>query len=107
MATRTSHLSDVPMSSLPTDSEQLFYRDPDMVAVPMDGELVMLSLEQGSYYGLDGIGPRIWELIGTPINLEDLTATLYLEYDIDPATCRQDVSALLDDMIRAGIVSVR
>jgi hypothetical protein len=78
-----------------------------MVAVPMDGELVMLSLDQGSYYGLDGIGPRIWELIGNPISLDDLTATLCLEYEIDPATCRMDVSALLDDMISAGIVSVR
>jgi hypothetical protein len=107
MATLTSHLNDPPMSNLPTDSERLFSRDPDLVAVPMDGELVMLSLEQGSYYGLDGIGPRIWELIGHPISLEDLTATLCLEYDIDPDTCRLDVSALLDDMISAGIVSAR
>jgi hypothetical protein len=95
------------MSNLSTESERLFFRDTDMVAVPMDGELVMLSLDQGSYYGLDGIGPRIWELIGNPISLDDLTATLCLEYEIDPATCRMDVSALLDDMISAGIVSVR
>lgn len=95
------------MSDLNSNPKQSIVRSSDFVAVDMDGALVMLHIQRGSYYGLDGIGPRIWELIGNPISLDDLTATLCLEYDIDPATCRMDVSALLDDMISAGIVSVR
>ncbi len=95
------------MSDLNPNPKQSIVRSSDFVAVDMDGALVMLHIQRGSYYGLDGIGPRIWELIGNPISLDDLTDTLCLEYDIDPATCRMDVSALLDDMISAGIVSVR
>ena len=38
-------------------------RNPEMVSGNMDGEIVMLSLQRGEYFGLDMVGSRIWELI--------------------------------------------
>ena len=95
------------MSDLFSNPGHLIVCNPDLVAVDMDGELVMLNIARGAYFGLDGVGPRVWALISHPITLEDLTTTICLEYDIDPATCRADLVALLADMHSAGVITVR
>ena len=41
-------------------------RDPDMIAAEMDGDLVMMSIERGEYFGVGGVGPRLWELLEAP-----------------------------------------
>ena len=43
--------------------DSIIKRNPEMVSSDMDGETVMMSMENGEYYGLDPIGSRIWELI--------------------------------------------
>ena len=34
-----------------------FARNPNLVAAEMDGDMVMMSIEHGTYFGLTGIGP--------------------------------------------------
>ena len=82
-------------------------RRPDPLTAPIDGELAMLDVASSSYYGLDAIGSRIWELIEQPVSVADLCGTLEGEFDVEPETCRTDVLAFLDQLREAGLVDVR
>ena len=55
-----------------TRAEPRYARNPDLLAVDMDGDLVMMSIEHGNYYGVGGIGPHVWQLLETPRTTAEL-----------------------------------
>ena len=48
-------------------------------------ELVMMSVEQGSYIALNEVGSRIWTLIDAPQSLDEICGTLEREFEVEPA----------------------
>jgi hypothetical protein len=85
-------------------AQMLLTRNPELVAVDMDGDLVMLSITSGEYYGLTGIAPYIWKALETPIGLDDLISSLLDEFEVEEAQLRQDVDLFLRDMKRNGLL---
>ena len=72
----------------------------------LDGEVVLMSLDQGRYYGMDRIGTRIWQLLETPFVVSDLCDQLQKEYDANPEECERDVMAFLDQLSKANLLKV-
>ena len=81
-----------------------FSRSGDLVTTEMDGDIVALSIEQGQYFGISGIGTRLWQLLETPQNIAGLVARICAEFDIDDATARADILAFLSDLNRNGLL---
>ncbi|EFQ82223.1 hypothetical protein HMPREF0063_12588 [Aeromicrobium marinum DSM 15272] len=73
-------------------------------AVDMDGELVMMGLEQGEYYGLRGTAASIWGYLEQASDVQTLASRLAEEYDVEVDRCRPDVVRFLDDLLRRGLV---
>jgi hypothetical protein len=79
-----------------TIQEKTFYRrNPDLIFSDMDGETVMMSIQNGEYYGLDEVGSRIWQLLENPESAETLTQKLIEEYEVSQETCLSDVMEFL------------
>ncbi len=72
----------------------------------MDGEKVMLSIENGKYYNLGQIGGRIWELIATPVTIPSMVEQLVVEYEIEQDVCEQQVNTFLQQLASEGLVQV-
>jgi Coenzyme PQQ synthesis protein D (PqqD) len=69
----------------------------------IDGEVVVINLENGSYYSLLDLAARLWELIDagwSRANLLELVAQTYPGEQTGEAT-----SAFLDELVREGLVS--
>lgn len=72
----------------------------------VDGESVILDLEEGIYYGLNPVGARVWEEIQEPTSIEEITAAITAEYDVGSEKCREDVISLLHDLEENGLIEV-
>jgi hypothetical protein len=70
----------------------------------VDGELVLLNLDSGQYFGLNRTGTRIWELLGSTPHLDDVERVLAEQYRIEPSRARQDLDELIAELERAGLV---
>jgi hypothetical protein len=92
-------------SALERDS--LIVRNDSLLTAEVDGELMAMSIERGTCYGLNGVGTRIWALLAEPRTLDDLCAALLREYDVDAAQCRREVIDLLDELCAEGLITVR
>ena len=79
-------------------------RSPSVLAAEVDGEVVMMSIEKGRYFGLDDIGSDIWKRIETPCSFGELIDRLKADYDADRATIADDVRALLLGMAAQDVV---
>lgn len=78
----------------------------DVVSRDLAGEAVLLDLATGTYYGLDGVGTRIWSLLGDHERLDGVVAAMLDEYDVDEDRLRDDVAALVRQLRDRGLVSV-
>ncbi len=81
-------------------------RNPNQVAAEIDGDLVMMNIEQGEYYGITGVGSRIWELLATPITVAGIVRVICTEYDVEEAQCQADTQAFVEELIKLGLASV-
>jgi hypothetical protein len=79
-------------------------RSPAVIAAEVGGEIVMMSIEQGRYFGLDDIGSDIWKRIELPCSFATLIDGLAADYEADRATIAADVQALLDRMAEQDVV---
>lgn len=70
----------------------------------IDGEVVMLSIENGEYYGMDDVGGRIWEILENPISIKKLLAILVQEYNVSYESCKKDVIPFINLLIEKKIV---
>ena len=82
------------------------HQSEEQVSAEVDGEVVMMSVEQGNYYGLDEVGSRIWELVETPSTVTAVCDALVAEFDVDRATCEGDVIRFIQEMADQGLVTV-
>ena len=79
-------------------------RSPEIVHSDMDGEIVMMSIEQGEYYGIDAIGSEIWSMLEEARTIQDICAALCERYDVDESVCQQDVIRFLEQMVERKII---
>ena len=78
----------------------------EQVFTVVDGEAVLMSVENGKYYKLDDIGTRIWVLIETPTAVGALCDQLVQEFQVEHATCEADVQVLLSRLLRNDLIRV-
>ena len=79
-------------------------RSPAVLAAEVDGEVVMMSIEQGRYFGLDDIASDIWKRIEPPCPFGELVDRLAADYEAERETIARDVRALLERMAAQDVV---
>jgi hypothetical protein len=77
------------------------------VSSDLGGEVAILDLDAGMYYGLDDVGSRIWDLVHEPRSVGEVQTVILKEYDVDPASGRRDVLTLLQELADKGLVEVK
>jgi hypothetical protein len=79
-------------------------RSEEPVSAQVDDTVVMMSIEQGMYFGLEGTGPRIWALLEEPRTVEEICAALMHEFEVDADACRREVLAFLHELADAKLL---
>src|SRR5919204_4058973 len=64
----------------------------DVVFRELEGEMVLLNLATGIYFGLDSVGTRIWGLIDGHRSADEIVSAVTAEYDVDAETCTADLA---------------
>jgi Coenzyme PQQ synthesis protein D (PqqD) len=78
----------------------------DQVSNDLGGEVAILNLPAAMYYGLNGAGVRIWELVQKPRVVGEIQAIILEEYEVEPALGKRDVLALLQELAHEGLIEV-
>ena len=79
---------------------------PDALFQEIGGEGVILDLASSTYFGLDEVGVRLWQLLQENDELQPAIATLLTEYDVKPEQLETDLDRLIEELLDAGLVRV-
>jgi hypothetical protein len=79
----------------------------DQVSCDLAGEVAILDIKSGIYYGLNAVGAQIWNLIQEPKTVDEVCETILEEYDVEAGRCARDILTLLQALLANGLVEVR
>ncbi len=84
---------------------------PDVVWRDVDGEIVLLNVVTGQYFGLDEVGSRVWMLLqqegDAGVSLATLQDRVLAEFDVDRPTAKADLTSLIHQLLEQALVTVR
>ena len=67
-------------------------------------ETVLLHVATGSYFGLNEVASRAWQLLQAPMSIEALVDKLRGEFDVSEDILRPDMLRLLRELESSGLV---
>lgn len=89
------------------DIQTTLKRNPELLAVDMDGETVMMDMESGNYFGVNAVGSHIWELLETASTVQTIVESVQSHFESTEADSVQtDVLSFLGDMQEQKLVEV-
>jgi hypothetical protein len=79
---------------------------PGNIISDMDGETVMMSIDNGKYYNLGVIGGFIWGIINNPITISKVISKITAEFDVEDSKCQKDVIPFLENLLKEKLIKV-
>ncbi|MGE5154677.1 MAG: PqqD family protein [Bdellovibrio bacteriovorus] len=79
---------------------------PDVLFQEVGGEALLLDLKGETYFGLDEVGTRIWQLLQDQSSLRSVYETLLGEYQVKPERLESDLLQHLGELAAAGLVRI-
>lgn len=83
----------------------LISKSSEQTSGQLDGEAVLMHMENGSYFGLGNTGSKIWELLDKPMQAGMLCNELTKVYEVDMKTCFEDVRSFLVKLKEAKLIT--
>ena len=86
------------------EKNQIIYRNSKILVNQVDGETVMMSIENGTYYGMNPTGNYIWNLLQEESSIEELLLKLSNTYNLSEDQCQKEVLPFVQTMIDEKIL---
>mgnify|MGYP006148079377 CR=1 FL=1 len=71
-----------------------------------DGRSLSYHVRSGEYYGLNGVGRRVWSLLEGGRTVAGVRDALVAEFDVDAERCTADLLRVLSDLAEAELIHV-
>lgn len=84
----------------------IIQRSEGILVSEIDHEVVMMSVETGTYAGLDAIGSEIWRLLESPCRVSEICDRLVERYEVERDRCEGDVLAFLNELASDGTIRI-
>jgi len=78
---------------------------PSVMARHLGNETVILDLASGTYFGLEAVGARFWQLLAEGKSLKASRDALLEEYEVDESTLDQDLDRLVQELSGKGLLT--
>jgi len=70
----------------------------------IDGEAIIINLETGVYYSMQGIGGDIWAMIGARRSFGSMLDEIVAHYDVDRSVAQTDLETVAGQLLDEGLI---
>ncbi|KUP21473.1 lasso peptide biosynthesis PqqD family chaperone [Paenibacillus sp. DMB5] len=86
--------------------ETVLVQRPGNIASDMDGEKVMLNIQNGKYYNLGEVGGEIWSAIAQPAPVSRIVEVIRETFDVPAETAERDVLEFVQNLLAEDLVAI-
>ena len=84
-------------------TDQIIVPD-EVVAREVGDETMLLDLASGTYFGLDAVGARIWQMLEAGNTPAEACDAILADYDVERSIVERDVGALLGELAERRLI---
>jgi len=70
----------------------------------IDGEAIIINLETGVYYSMQGIGGDVWSMIAAQRSFGSMLDAIVATYDVTADEARRDLEGVVGQLLDEGLV---
>ncbi len=78
---------------------------PDAIMSDVDGEIMLIMVSTGRYFGLDAVGSEVWRRIQQPVQVSDLVEGLKRHFKGDEAVIEREAFAFVNTLSDRGLLT--
>lgn len=82
-----------------------FQKSDKFVETEIDGEILMMSVDDGQYFGMDNVAVAIWKFLVEPKSFTEIRDMVTTHFDVPKEECEQDIEAFLTDLINNKLIT--
>lgn len=86
-------------------SEGFFAAHPDVIDCDLAEERALLHMQTNTYFTLNPVAADLWAALDQPRSFDELVGCIVEQYEVAEDRCREDVGALLDEMVKLRVVT--
>lgn len=94
------------MNPMPFATDARLSCPPEVLSRVLDGEAVLLHLGSGTYFGMNEVATRAWEIIVAGTSFTGLCASLESEFDVSRQELERDLRELISALVDKKLVTV-
>lgn|SRR3990167_1437288 len=79
---------------------------PNHVAAEINGDVVLMSISQGKYIGLDDVATAVWRNLAQPLSVEILSQRMATDFSGSAEQIQNDIQSFLADLIGLGLIEI-
>jgi len=92
------------VTALRVTTDSVLVRDNELAAADVDGRVVVLNLDVGSYFDLNQVATEIWQMLAKPCRVGKIFQSLSEKHDVDTETLVRDVTPFLQTLLEYRLV---
>jgi len=77
---------------------------PAVIGEVLDGEAIIVNLDSGAYYSLDGAGAVVWAAAHSGVLLEELIRLTTAQFHGTDAEITDGITALIEELVAEGLL---
>ena len=81
-------------------------RHANFAETEVDGEILLIDMDGGMIFAMKDTAAELWALIDGKRDLGGVVDELATRFAAEAATIRHDCSAMVDDLLAAGLVEI-
>lgn len=89
-----------------TTNQQTFKRKKNTSWRSLEGEALILDLEDGAYYSLNEMGLKIWELCDGTLTVEKIKSLISAEYEVEKGKISKDIDTFLESLKKDNLLEL-
>lgn len=88
------------------NAQSKFVLSPHAMSRTIGEETVILDLESGTYFGLDPLGARMWQMLEEGKSVGEARDAIFDEYEVERDRLEADLLALAAELAERKLVTV-
>jgi len=80
-------------------------KSPETAWRVIEGEAMILSLDNKVFRGLNSVGSRVWELIDGRRSLDEIVSQIVGEFEVTPEVASRDVGTFVAELLEKRLLT--
>ncbi len=79
-------------------------KEPQIIWEHMENEVIVISLINGHYYNVQGIGMNIWLSIAKQVSPDEIACQIQAHYGLSSETIKHDMQQFIDTLVAEELI---